>query len=101
MKPGVPDLVRNQQRPLRLIAAGLAADAAALILVECARALQRRIPCRQPDKLEVELSHSSLYEGQGNQRVRTLGPQFLMESCDGRPDGLDPLHRLEIGSTHY
>src|SRR3546814_11961836 len=26
MKPGVPDLVRNQQRPLRLIAAGLAAE---------------------------------------------------------------------------
>src|SRR3546814_20366245 len=48
MKPGVPDLVLNQQRPLRLIASGFAADAAALINSVFARALHRRLACSPP-----------------------------------------------------
>ena len=79
MKSGVPDLVRNQQRPHRPIAAGFAADAAALIIIECARALQRRIAGRQPDKIEVEIRRSRLDQRQGIERVRTLGRQRLME----------------------
>jgi len=79
MEPGVPDLVRNQQRPRRPVAVGFAADAAALIVVECARALQRRIAGRQPDKLEVEVRRSRLDQRQGIERVGALSHQRLME----------------------
>ena len=64
-KGALAEFVRNQQRPRRPVAVGFAADAAALIVVECARALQRRIASRQPDKLDVEVRRSRLDQRQG------------------------------------
>ena len=100
MQTDVADFMGDQQRLLADIAYTLEANRAALLIEQCACALQRRIARLEDNEFEIEMADSSVHHRRSTQRVSTRGNEFIMEATRPISNMFESVHLWAGSKLH-
>ena len=89
----VPDLVRDDERALRVVADVLGEYRAALIVEDGARALERGIARRKPRQFKLEMLDGGIDQLHGL-LGRPIARHLMVQVFRSLPDGFERIHSL-------